>query len=165
MLYQLYSRQAIHQPLEVVWPFFLRPENLSKITPPDMGFEIRSRVPRQMYPGLIITYTVRPLWGIAVEWVTEITHLKPPSEGQAFFVDEQRRGPYALWHHEHHFREEGSATLMEDIVHYALPFGFIGGLVHPQLIRPRLLAIFRYRGKAIQNYFGAEPAEIQIRRL
>jgi len=162
MLYRLYSRQLLPQPLEKVWPFFLRPENLSRITPPDMGFVIRSAVPAEMTPGLIIVYTVRPLLGIPVTWVTEITHLQPPAPDgkKALFVDEQRFGPYAFWHHRHIFTRQGDETLMEDEVHYLLPLGPLGRLVHPFLVRPRLKEIFTYRSRVISELYGASPAEI-----
>jgi ligand-binding SRPBCC domain-containing protein len=166
-MYRLYSRQLIPQPLEAIWPFFLRPENLARITPPDMGFVIRSAVPSEMTPGLIIVYTVRPLWGIPVSWVTEITHLHPPAVDRewALFVDEQRFGPYRFWHHRHIFTRQGDATLMEDEVHYLLPLGAVGRLVHPFLIRPRLRAIFTYRSRVIESLYGAQPAEITFERV
>jgi len=167
MLYRLYSRQLIPQPLESVWPFFLRPENLARITPPDMGFVIRSPVPPEMTPGLIIVYTVRPLLGIPMSWVTEITHLHPPLPGQswALFVDEQRFGPYRFWHHRHLFTGHERGTLMEDEVHYLLPGGPLGRLIHPVLIKRRLQEIFTYRSRVIESLYGAEPAEITFRRL
>ncbi len=167
MLYRLYSRQVIPQTLEALWPFFLRPENLARITPPDMGFHIRSAVPDEMTPGLIIVYTVRPLLGIPVSWVTEITHLHPPlpERSWALFVDEQRFGPYRFWHHRHIFTRQGQETLMEDEVHYLLPGGPLGRLIHPVLIKPRLRTIFSYRSRVIESLYGAKPAEIFFERL
>jgi ligand-binding SRPBCC domain-containing protein len=167
MLYRLHSRQLIPHPLDKIWPFFLRPENLNRITPPDLGFVIRSPVPSEMTPGLIITYTVRPLMGIPVSWVTEITHLHPPAADRdwALFVDEQRFGPYRFWHHRHLFTQQDQTTLMEDEVHYGLPLGFLGRLVHPWLIRPRLMAIFSYRSRIIEQLYEAQSAEISISYL
>jgi ligand-binding SRPBCC domain-containing protein len=104
-----------------------------------------------MYEGLIIAYTVKPLLGIPMEWVTEITHVKDNS----FFVDEQRIGPYKMWHHEHHFREVEGGVEMTDIVSYVIPFGMIGKLFHPVLVKPKLEEIFAYRFKIVDNLFGA----------
>ena len=167
MLYRLYSRQLVPHRLEKLWPFFLRPENLARITPPDMGFVMRSAVPAEMTPGLIIVYTVRPLLHIPVSWVTEITHLQPPAPDRemALFVDEQRFGPYVFWHHRHIFTRQGEETLMEDEVHYLLPLGPLGRLVHPFLVRPRLKEIFTYRSRVISELYGAPPAEITLGRV
>ncbi len=167
MLYRLYSRQLVPHRLEKLWPFFLRPENLARITPPDMGFVIRSAVPAEMTPGLIIVPTVRPLLRIPVTWVTEITHLQPPAPDRetALFVDEQRFGPYVFWHHRHIFIRRGEETLMEDEVHYLLPLGPLGRLVHPFLVRPRLKEIFTYRSRVISELYEAPPAEITLGRV
>jgi ligand-binding SRPBCC domain-containing protein len=120
-----------------------------------------------MTPGLIIVYTVRPLLRIPVTWVTEITHLQPPApdRGTALFVDEQRFGPYVFWHHRHIFTRQGEETLMEDEVHYLLPLGPLGRLVHPFLVRPRLKEIFTYRSRVISELYGAPPAEITLGRV
>jgi len=115
-----------------------------------MGFNTTSEVPDKMYPGLIITYTVKPLLGIKVNWMTEITHVNEPF----FFVDEQRAGPYRIWHHEHHFREIDGGVEMVDIVHYALPFGLLGNLVHPIIVKPQLNKIFGYRNEILKSMFG-----------
>ena len=105
------------------WAFFSNPRNLSVITPPEMGFEITEEVPEHVHPGLIVVYRVRPLLGIPVTWVTEITAVVE----EELFVDDQRIGPYRFWHHQHHFREVADGTEVRDIVHYALPFGPLGG--------------------------------------
>lgn len=132
-----------------VGTFFSSPDNLAKITPKYMGFDVKTSVPKQMYEGLIIAYTVKPVLGIPVEWVTEITHIKD----KAFFVDEQRKGPYTLWHHEHHFRELDGGVEMTDIVSYIIPFGMIGRIIHPFLVKPKLKEIFEYRFKAVDELF------------
>ena len=103
-----------------------------------------------MYPGLFIEYTVSPLLGIPMTWVTEITHV---AEGE-YFVDEQRVGPYAIWHHEHFFESIPGGVKMTDVVHYKVPFGILGTLVHPFIVRPKLEQIFSYRWKANERLFG-----------
>ncbi|MCS7152763.1 MAG: SRPBCC family protein [Bacteroidia bacterium] len=155
-MYRLQRKQLIPAPLEEVWHFFSRPENLKVITPPYMGFDILSEVPSVMEAGIIIEYIVRPLWGVPWRWVTEITHLRGPQHGAPpyFFVDEQRFGPYTFWHHRHEFHPVEEGVLMTDLVHYKLPGGAIGRFFHPLLIRPRLEEIFDYRKKKIEELFG-----------
>lgn len=149
MMYQFKRNQFVKTDLQTCWDFFSSPDNLAKITPKYMGFDVKTSVPKQMYEGLIIAYTVKPVLGIPVEWVTEITHIKD----KAFFVDEQRKGPYTLWHHEHHFRELDGGVEMTDIVSYIIPFGMIGRIIHPFLVKPKLKEIFEYRFKAVDELF------------
>lgn len=132
------------------WGFFSDPRNLSKITPPEMGFTVVSDPPERVYAGLMIEYRVRPLRYFPVTWLTGITDVV---EGR-LFVDEQRVGPYRLWHHEHHFspRPEGGVE-MTDLVTYVLPFGWLGNLVHPFLVAPQLRRIFDYRQGVIDRLF------------
>jgi ligand-binding SRPBCC domain-containing protein len=104
-----------------------------------------------MYAGLIITYRIRPVMNIPAIWVTEITHLREPD----FFVDEQRAGPYRFWHHQHILEEIEGGTAMRDIVHYALPFGLPGRIVHPFMVRPQLRKIFAFRRRKLEEMFGA----------
>lgn len=153
-IHTLQTRQRLPISLEVAWAFFSRPENLRLITPPWLDFRITNAVPEAMYPGTIITYTVRPLLGIPMPWTTEITHLDAPH----YFADEQRFGPYRMWHHKHFFREVEQGVEVEDLVHYALPFGPLGSLVQPWLVRPRIESIFRYRYQALEQRFGPMPA-------
>ena len=152
--------QRLPIPLGQAWDFFSAPGNLKTITPPYMGFEITSEagVTDRMYAGQVITYIVRPLFGLPMAWMTEITHVQP---GQ-FFVDEQRHGPYSLWHHQHHFRAlPGGGVEMTDIVHYRLPLGFLGDIVHRLFVRQRLEEIFRYRWEKLEALFGkAEVGEL-----
>lgn len=148
-MYQFKRIQFVKTDLQTCWDFFSSPDNLAKITPKYMGFDVKTSVPKQMYEGLIIAYTVKPVSGIPVEWVTEITHIKD----KAFFVDEQRKGPYTLWHHEHHFRELDGGVEMTDIVSYIIPFGMIGRIIHPFLVKPKLKEIFEYRFKAVDELF------------
>jgi ligand-binding SRPBCC domain-containing protein len=106
---------------------------------------------KKLYPGLLIQYIVRPLLNIPTTWLTEITHVQEP----VFFVDEQRVGPYTMWHHQHHFTETAEGVLMHDIVTYILPMGFLGDLMNP-LVKSKLNAIFDYRTTQVEKRFGAK---------
>ena len=149
-MHQFIRKQFVKTDLQTCWDFFSSPANLKRITPSYMGFDVKTDVPTQMYEGLIIAYTVKPLLGIPVEWVTEITHVKDKS----FFVDEQRKGPYTMWHHEHHFKAVEGGVEMTDIVSYIIPLGFLGKLVEPFLVKPKLEEIFAYRFKIVEEVFG-----------
>jgi ligand-binding SRPBCC domain-containing protein len=131
------------------WDYFSSPGNLKEITPPGMGFNIKTDLPAKMYEGMMIEYKVTPLLGIPMTWITEIKAVK---EGQ-FFIDEQRKGPYAIWHHEHHFKEVDGGVEMTDIVSYEVPFGILGKLVHPIIVKPKLDQIFKYRTKKVDEIF------------
>lgn len=150
MLYQLKRKQIIRTDLDTCWEFFSRPENLKNITPESMGFEVLTEVPDKMYSGMFIAYIVRPLLGIPMRWVTEITHI----EDKSFFVDEQRMGPYKIWHHEHHFKAVDGGVEMIDIVSYSIPFGWIGRIANSLLVRKKIEAIFDYRYKVVESYFS-----------
>jgi ligand-binding SRPBCC domain-containing protein len=153
-MHQLKSVQRLPIDIQTAWDFFSSPRNLSVITPPDMGFEVLSELPEQMYPGMFIRYKVRPLFGIPVTWVTEITHV----EKGVFFVDEQRVGPYRIWHHQHFFKAIPGGVEMTDIVDYQLPLGILGRLVHPFLVSPRLKHIFNFRHRTLVELFGEMKA-------
>jgi ligand-binding SRPBCC domain-containing protein len=134
-----------------LWDFLSRPQNLSEITPGDMGFKVTTPFePGEMYPGQVITYQVSPFRGIRTSWVTEITHVE---EGR-YFVDEQRFGPYRFWHHKHFIEEEGDGVKMTDEVTYKLPLGFLGRMVNGLLVKRRLRQIFEYRQKVFEDHFG-----------
>lgn len=143
--------QIIPAPIEHCWAFFSDPRNLAKITPPSLDFQVLSDLPPTIYPGMMIEYRVRPLPGLRVTWLTEITHVAAPQR----FVDEQRVGPYAVWHHEHFFTAlDDGHTEIRDLVHYVLPFGWLGNLAHPLLVAPQLAKIFAFREKAVTERFG-----------
>ncbi len=120
------------------------------ITPPWLDFKMTNEVPEVMHTGAIITYTIRPMLGLKVRWTTEITHADAPG----LFVDEQRFGPYRLWHHQHHFRPIDGGVEAEDLVHYALPFGPLGRMVHALKVRKQLEEIFAFRRDALAEIFG-----------
>lgn len=151
MIHVLETTQTIPVSTEQAWDFFSDPRNLSKITPPELDFTVLTALPERIYAGMMIEYRVRPLLGIPARWLTEITHVEPGK----FFVDEQRIGPYKIWHHEHHFRPRGAdQTEIYDRVTYVLPFGPFGNLVHPFLVKPQLSKIFAYREKVVREMFG-----------
>ncbi len=149
--YSIKSIQHLPITLDEAWIFFSSPNNLAKITPPDMGFVITSdkKDGEKMYPGQLITYIIKPLLGIPMKWMTEITHVK---EGD-YFIDEQRFGPYKLWHHKHSFIKTGTGVEMHDEVNYVLPFGFLGTIAHRLFIRKRIEYIFEYRTKVLEKQF------------
>lgn len=150
--YSIKSRQHLPVSLEEAWAFFSSPNNLQKITPGNMNFTVTSdrKDGEKMYPGQIITYTLTPIFGIRMKWMTEITHVV---DGH-YFIDEQRFGPYRLWHHKHTFIATPNGTDMYDEVNYVLPFGFFGAIAHRLFVRKRIEEIFRYRTKVVEELFG-----------
>ncbi len=155
MIHRLLQTQIFHAGERECWSFFSNPANLSKITPPSLDFKIISDLPAEIYPGMMIEYRVRPLFGIPVTWLTEITHVERPR----FFVDEQRVGPYKMWHHEHHFEPLGGGQIkMTDIVTYRLPFSPLSEVFHPLLVEPELRRIFEYRKRVVAELFVAPCA-------
>jgi ligand-binding SRPBCC domain-containing protein len=152
-IYQLHESLELAASLEEIWDFISSPENLKEITPDYMGFEITTpHLPDKIYPGLMITYRVRPVAGIRTTWLTEITQVEEPY----YFVDEQRAGPYALWHHEHRLTPTEKGVLMTDLVTYRLPGGPLGPLVHRLFVRKQLEGIFRYREDTLTKIFGLD---------
>ncbi len=150
--YNLISEQQIPISLAEAWDFFSSPLNLQKITPKEMKFVVTSdyTAATKMYEGMLITYTITPVLGIKMSWMTEITHVK---DGE-YFVDEQRFGPYALWHHEHHFKEIKGGVLMTDKLYYAMPLGGLGRLANSAFVGNKVKQIFEFREKAIVELFG-----------
>jgi len=143
--------QKIPISLDKAWDFFSNPANLKAITPDNMGFNIVSEHHgEKMYPGQIIEYTVKPVLGIPMYWMTEITHV----EDKKFFVDEQRFGPYSMWHHQHHFREIPGGVEITDIVHYKNPLGLIGRLANTLFVKKQLNTIFNFRIQKVNDLFG-----------
>lgn len=150
-VYSLKFVQFIPITLDEAWSFFSKADNLKDITPAKMGFVIKSKHHgEKMYPGQVIEYTVKPLLSIPLYWMTEITHV---AEGK-YFVDEQRYGPYSLWHHQHHFKEINGGVEMTDIVHYKIPFWFLGDIANTLFVKKQLKDIFAFRYQAIKQKFG-----------
>lgn len=149
--YQLHKTQKIPTTIDKVWDFISSPANLKKITPGYMGFNITSKMlSEKMYPGMIISYKVSPVLGIKITWVTEITQVKE----KEYFVDEQRVGPYTMWHHEHKIEPIEGGVLMTDIVSYKPPFGFLGSIANSILIKKQLEEIFAHRTFAVEKMFA-----------
>lgn len=143
--------QKIPVSLDEAWAFFSNPANLQAITPEGMGFTIISRYHGDvMYAGQLIEYKVRPVAGIPIYWMTEITQVKD----RAYFIDEQRFGPYSLWHHQHHFKEIPGGVEMTDIVHYKNPLGILGRIANTLFVKQKLNSIFNYRYKKVEEMFG-----------
>ncbi len=143
--------QKIPTDLETAWSFFSDAGNLQAITPENLGFTILSdRYDGKMYPGQIIEYIVRPVLGIPIYWMTEITHV----QDRLLFIDEQRVGPYQLWHHQHHFRAVEGGVEMTDLVHYRNPLGFLGNMANRFFVERQLRKIFEFRFRKIEDLFG-----------
>lgn len=149
-VYRLKAVQQIPVSLDKVWDYFCDPGNLQVITPKHLGFKILSDQPEQkMYPGQIIEYTVKPFLSIPIYWMTEITQVVD----KKYFIDEQRFGPYTMWHHQHHFKENNGVVEMTDIIHYKLPFWFLGDIANRLFVKKSLNHIFEYRSKKVREIF------------
>ena len=149
-IYQLSSKQKLPISIDEAWEFLSSPKNLKTIMPDYMGFKILTEIDKPMFAGQVIEYIVTPVLNIKTNWVTEITHVVDKS----YFVDEQRFGPYSLWHHKHFIKEIDGGVEMEDIIHYKLPLGMLGKMMHPILVKPKLTEIFEYRTKKLTELFG-----------
>ncbi len=152
MLHVLKTTQVLKSDMNTVWKFMSSPMNLARITPHYMGFQILSDEGdlKEMYPGQLIEYYVTPVMGIKMHWVTEITHV----QDKHYFVDEQRFGPYTLWHHKHFLKEVPEGIEMTDIIHYKIPFGFIGRLANSLFIKNKVKEIFDHRYSILEELFN-----------
>lgn len=150
--YQFYNQQKVNTSIDEIWDFISSPKNLKEITPDYMGFDIMNtyQTSEKMYEGMIIGYKVRPLLGIKTTWLTEITHIRE----KKFFIDEQRIGPYSMWHHQHFIDPIENGVLMTDIVTYEPPFGFIGAIANKFVIKSKIKQIFDYRTIAVESRYG-----------
>lgn len=149
-LYQIKTKQKLPISVDKAWEFLSNPKNLKEITPKHMNFRILSGADRTIFAGQIIQYKVTPMLGISTKWVTEITHVKD----KEYFVDEQRFGPYALWHHKHFIKKIDGGVEMEDVIDYKIPFGIIGQIAHPIIVKNKLKQIFKYRENKLKELFG-----------
>jgi ligand-binding SRPBCC domain-containing protein len=150
-VYSIKTVQQIPVPVEQAWNFFSNPANLQKITPANLSFKtISKHHGERVYAGQVIEYKVKPVLGISLYWMTEITHV----EDQQYFVDEQRFGPYSFWHHQHHFRSIDGGVEMTDIVHYKMPFWILGDIANTLFVKKQIDEIFDYRYKKIEQLFG-----------
>ena len=149
-IYRLETIQNLPISKSHAWDFLSNPKNLKRITPDYMGFKIINGTADKMYAGQIIQYMVTPVMGIPTKWVTEITHV---DDGN-YFVDEQRFGPYSLWHHKHFIKAIKNGVEMKDIIDYKIPLGIIGRIAQPIVVAPKLKEIFEYRKNALIELFG-----------
>lgn len=152
MIYTIKTKQFLRANIDTVWKFMSSPKNLAKITPSYMGFHILTDEEdiKTAYSGQIIEYTVSPVLGIKMHWVTEITHLVD----KHYFVDEQRFGPYSFWHHKHFIKEVEGGVEMIDIVHYKLPFGILGRIANALFVKKQLAEIFNYRYEKLEELYN-----------
>ena len=150
-IYTLHTKQNLPISVDEAWEFLSSPRNLKTITPDYMGFHILSGAEKPMFPGQIIQYIVTPVLGIPTKWVTEITHV----QDKHYFVDEQRFGPYSFWHHKHFFEEVDGKVKMTDVVHYALPLGFIGRIMNGLIVENKLNEIFNHRRLIVNKLFNS----------
>ncbi len=150
-VYKIETVQYINASIDECWDFFSTPRNLQKITPEEMGFVITDFDEKKMYAGQIIQYKVKPLPGIKLNWMTEISFV----EDNQYFIDEQRFGPYSLWHHKHFFEPTDKGVKMTDVVHYAIPLGLIGRLMNFLVVKNKLKKIFEYRVTAVNKIFNS----------
>ncbi|HMV78279.1 MAG TPA: SRPBCC family protein [Leptospiraceae bacterium] len=148
-LQTLKREQTLPVSMEKAWDFFSDPENLNEITPEDMTFRIMSTLPEKMYEGMLIHYKISPFLSIPLDWVTEITHIRE----KEFFIDEQRIGPYRIWHHEHHFRKAENGILMTDLLNYDVGMGVLGSIAGAVFVHRKVRSIFDYRYEKLKNLF------------
>lgn len=149
-VYTLKANQKLKIDKNQAWEFFSNPVNLKTITPSHLGFNIINDLPEKMYPGMLICYKLSPIKGIKVTWVTEITQVNEPN----FFIDNQRFGPYTMWHHQHFFKEIEGGVEMDDIIHYVVPYGILGRFANWLFVKRQLNDIFAYRKKVLKEIFG-----------
>ena len=150
MVNKLFYSQKLPISLDEAWDFLSSPNNLKLITPESMNFKIIDWDKKKAYPGQIIQYTVSPVLGIKIKWVTEITQVIRNS----YFIDEQRFGPYSFWHHKHFIKEIDNGILMDDVIHYKIPFGLIGRILNKIYVQNKLDKIFKYRENKLNEIFG-----------
>ena len=150
-LYTLYAKQTVSKEIGLLWDFFRKPTNLNKLTPEDVHFKIKSGKFDDFYEGKIISYKIKLFKLLALNWVTEISQIKEGS----YFIDNQISGPYKMWRHEHHFKDNHNGTTeIIDKVKYKVPFYIVGKLMHKMFIRKKLFNIFMFRQKQINNLFN-----------
>lgn len=150
-IYRLYNQQFVPISKEAAWRFFSTPQNLQKITPDELDFSITSPDEGKVYLGQIITYTIRLNKVFKMNWVTEITSLIHEN----CFVDEQRFGPYKMWHHRHTFEEVDGGVLITDVVHFKIPFSLIAPLAYRLFVKQNLKRIFSYRTEKLEELIGS----------
>jgi ligand-binding SRPBCC domain-containing protein len=153
-VYFIKAIQKIPISVDEAWEFFSHPKNLAKMTPEKLNLKfVNELYGDEMYAGQVMEYKVKPIWGIPLYWMTEITHVQP----KQFFVDEQRFGPYSMWHHQHHFKTLDGGVEMTDLIHYKIPGWFLGDMANSLFVRKQLKNIFSYRFQKVEEFFGKWP--------
>jgi ligand-binding SRPBCC domain-containing protein len=153
-VYSIKAIQKIPVSLNEAWDFFSHPRNLAKMTPEKLNLKfVNELYGDEMYAGQVMEYKVKPLLGIPMYWMTEITHV----QSKQFFVDEQRFGPYSMWHHQHHFKVLDGGVEMTDLIHYKIPGWFLGDIANSLFVRSQLKNIFTYRFRKVEELFGRWP--------
>lgn len=148
--YYYKTEQLLAIDIDTAWNFFSSAKNLARITPPELDFKILTELnDQEIYEGMRINYTVKPLLGIPLRWETEICKVQKP----LFFTDRQVKGPYKLWEHTHTYKEVDNGILMQDEVKYQLPFGVIGELAHLLIVKKKVENIFSFRKQALESLF------------
>ena len=151
-IYYFKTEQFLNVDINTAWNFFSSAKNLALITPPEMAFNILTTLDdKEIYEGMLIDYTVKPLLGIPVRWQTEICKVERP----IFFTDRQVKGPYKLWEHTHTYTEKDNGVLMQVEIKYQLPFGLLGNIVHSLVVRKKIEEIFKFRTKILTKMFVA----------
>ena len=155
--YRLYNQQFFPISIASAWTFFSNPSNLQVITPKEMDFKITSIDNPKAYAGQIITYSIKLNKIIKMNWVTEITHLKE----EEYFVDEQRFGPYKMWHHVHKFESVEGGVLMTDVIHFKLPIPLLSSIAYKLFVKKQLTHIFSHRTSLLDEIFKQTKANEQ----
>jgi len=150
-IYQLYRQQALNVTSEEAWKFLSLPTHLNAVTPDFFNVEIISQVPEAIYAGLMISYRMKAVFGIPMAWLSEVSHCQVPQR----FIYEQRIGPFKFLSHEVRLTETEGGVVLEDILFYAMPLGWIGRLVHAFLIGDKLAQIFDTRRDYLQRKWRA----------
>jgi ligand-binding SRPBCC domain-containing protein len=153
-VYSIKAIQKIPISVDEAWDFFSHPKNLAEMTPEKLNLKfVNELYGDEMYAGQVMEYKVKPILGIPMYWMTEITHVQP----KQFFVDEQRFGPYRMWHHQHHFKTLDGGVEMTDLIHYKIPGWFLGDMANSLFVRKQLKNIFSYRFQKVEEFFGKWP--------
>jgi ligand-binding SRPBCC domain-containing protein len=153
-VHRLVRRQLLDHPLDEVFAFFAQARNLERITPSWLRFSVLTPEPITMQTGTLIDYRLN-YHGVPVGWTSQIEVWEPDASNPQF-VDRALRGPFGLWHHRHRFQSSGAGTVVDDEVHYAVPFGAVGELAHPLFVARDLDRIFAYRHQAVERILARE---------
>jgi ligand-binding SRPBCC domain-containing protein len=156
-IYYYRTFQFLPTDINTAWDFFSSAKNLARITPPQLDFKILTDLgEKDIYRGMLIDYTLKPLFGIRLHWQTEIWKLKKPR----MFIDRQLKGPYKIWEHTHEFIQKEKGIIMKDAVKYQLPFGIIGKMAHSLIVRKKIEHIFNYRKEILSKIFTQDGNNI-----